>query len=185
MVPAVSVVPAGVMRQASSKSVAIRMSKSKLTLLFALCATITLLADLGFKYWCREYRPDLLGWRLADVVSFHFHQNAGMMLGIGSNLDAPFGRWIILGLSGLLLLALATVLLVRGFSFRQSAIAWGLVVGGGLSNWLDRLANGAVTDVVRLDLGLLQTGIFNLADLANLIGLTSVAAMIVWRDRFC
>jgi signal peptidase II len=49
--------------------------------------------------------------------------------------------------------------------------ALGLIAGGGLGNWLDRLLNaGAVTDFVSLGVGRLRTGIFNVADLAVVAG---------------
>ena len=46
----------------------------------------------------------------------------------------------------------------------------GLVAGGGVANWIDRLVAGAVTDFVSLGVGGLRTGIFNLADLSVLAG---------------
>jgi signal peptidase II len=50
-------------------------------------------------------------------------------------------------------------------------VALGLVAGGGLANWLDRVVDdGAVTDFVSLGIGTLRTGIFNLADVAIVLG---------------
>jgi signal peptidase II len=50
--------------------------------------------------------------------------------------------------------------------------ALGLIVGGGLANWLDRLLHDdAVTDYVSLGFGPLRTGIFNLADVGIVAGL--------------
>jgi signal peptidase II len=52
-----------------------------------------------------------------------------------------------------------------------SLLGLGLVAGGGAANWLDRVLNaGAVTDFVRIDLGVARTGIFNLADVFVLAG---------------
>jgi signal peptidase II len=54
---------------------------------------------------------------------------------------------------------------------RGEWIALGLLAGGGLGNWLDRILNaGAVTDFVSLGLGRLRTGIFNVADVAVIGG---------------
>ncbi|MEN8162170.1 MAG: signal peptidase II [Myxococcota bacterium] len=50
-------------------------------------------------------------------------------------------------------------------------VALGLVAGGGFANWLDRvLGDGSVTDFVSLGVGALRTGIFNLADVAIVLG---------------
>ena len=49
--------------------------------------------------------------------------------------------------------------------------ALALIVGGGLSNWFDRLVNdGRVVDFMNLGIGSLRTGIFNVADVALMLG---------------
>jgi signal peptidase II len=55
---------------------------------------------------------------------------------------------------------------------RAQALAFGLVAGGGFANWLDRVrGDGSVTDFVSLGFGPLRTGIFNVADVAIVLGL--------------
>ena len=50
-------------------------------------------------------------------------------------------------------------------------VALGILAGGGLGNWLDRvLHDGHVTDFVSLGVGQLRTGIFNVADLSVVAG---------------
>jgi signal peptidase II len=44
------------------------------------------------------------------------------------------------------------------------------VVAGGASNWIDRLAFGRVVDFMNVGLGPLRTGIFNVADVAIMVG---------------
>lgn len=54
---------------------------------------------------------------------------------------------------------------------RVSRILFGLIFGGGLGNWIDRITFGAVFDFIDLHLGAFHWPAFNLADLAITIGL--------------
>ena len=51
-------------------------------------------------------------------------------------------------------------------------IGTGLVLAGGASNWMDRLVRGSVVDFLNVGVGPLRTGIFNVADMAIMLGLT-------------
>jgi signal peptidase II len=46
----------------------------------------------------------------------------------------------------------------------------GLVFAGGASNLVDRISRGSVIDFMNVGLGGLRTGIFNVADVAILVG---------------
>ena len=57
-------------------------------------------------------------------------------------------------------------------------IGLSLMAGGGVGNLIDRIFNnGAVTDFVRLGIGPLRTGIFNLADVAVVVG---ISMLFLW-----
>ena len=45
-----------------------------------------------------------------------------------------------------------------------------LFVTGGASNWIDRIIRGSVVDFVSIGIGPLRTGIFNVADVAIMVG---------------
>ena len=45
-----------------------------------------------------------------------------------------------------------------------------LVFAGGASNWVDRVARGSVVDFMNVGVGPLRTGIFNVADVAIMVG---------------
>ena len=47
-----------------------------------------------------------------------------------------------------------------------------LVLAGGASNWVDRLARGSVVDFMNVGVGPLRTGVFNVADVAIMIGVS-------------
>ena len=79
--------------------------------------------------------------------------------------------------SASLVLALAFVARVHGLGLRP-LIGLSLVAGGGVGNLIDRVINnGAVTDFVRLGIGPLRTGMFNVADVAIVVG---VVTILLW-----
>ena len=81
------------------------------------------------------------------------------------------------------LLALVVVA-VRGAAsgYRLAAIAF--FVAGGASNWLDRALRGSVVDFLNMGIGPVRTGVFNVADMAIMLGaVLFVAGEIVDRRR--
>jgi signal peptidase II len=74
-------------------------------------------------------------------------------------------------LAGVFLATLFAFILLRSRLTRVDLIAYSLVLGGGLSNLIDRLVNeGRVIDFLMIRIGWLSTAIFNLADVAILSG---------------
>jgi signal peptidase II len=120
---------------------------------------------------------------LFGVLHLQLHQNSGFMLGIGSSLDPDYRVWVLSSITAIGLLGLLALLLYRGFTRLDLAVAWGAVVGSAAANLVERIRVGAVTDFLQLDLGWLHTGIFNLADLFNLAGLCYIASAILVRNR--
>ena len=114
---------------------------------------------------------------LGDLLRFELAFNRGAFLSVGEALPEPLRHGLLIGLVPVLLAFLCVWFLRSGLRSRGQRIALGLLVGGGLGNWLDRvLHDGAVTDFVSLGLGGLRTGIFNLADLAVVAGMTLLLA---------
>jgi len=70
------------------------------------------------------------------------------------------------------------------FSLKQKALsilALSLIFSGGLSNFYDRIANnGAVVDFLNIGIGSLRTGIFNVADIAIMLG---VLLLVCTREK--
>lgn len=113
-----------------------------------------------------------------DVVRFELAANPGGFLSLGTGLPPAVRRIVFVALvPAFVLLACALVLRSRSVSALAMA-GLGLLVGGGLGNWLDRVLNGgAVTDFVSIGLGGLRTGIFNVADLAVVAGVLLLACV--------
>ncbi len=106
-----------------------------------------------------------------DVVRLELASNPGAFLSLGSGLP-PQARRIVFLVVVPLALALIAVLFLRTRQLgAPQLLGLGLLAGGGLGNWLDRLLNsGSVIDFVSLGVGPLRTGIFNVADVAIVLG---------------
>ena len=101
----------------------------------------------------------------ADTVRFELSHNPGGFLSLGTDLPQGIRSFLFIAIGPVGLL-LACVLALRSATLSgRSVVGLGLVAGGGVANWLDRVAHGgAVTDFVSLGLGPLRSGIFNVAD---------------------
>ncbi|MDX1471496.1 MAG: signal peptidase II [Flavobacteriaceae bacterium] len=98
--------------------------------------------------------------------------NTGAFLGMGSDLN-PTLRIIFLLILPVLVLAYVIYYIFSNKALdRLSLIAFSCIVGGGLSNVMDRILYGKVTDFLHIDLGgAVRTGIFNIADMSVTFGM--------------
>ncbi|HUP40440.1 MAG TPA: signal peptidase II [Vicinamibacterales bacterium] len=79
--------------------------------------------------------------------------------------------------SGLMLLVLAGA--AMHFQWRGAhMMGAALILAGGASNWIDRVMRGSVVDFINVGVGPLRTGIFNVADVAVMLG----AAVLLVRE---
>ena len=111
---------------------------------------------------------------LADMVRLEYTRNAGAFLGLGADWPLLARIAVFMVGNGLLLVALV-VAAVRLRWSGMALVGLAFFVAGGLSNLADRLTRGAVTDFINVGLGPLRTGIFNVADVAIIVG----AALVV------
>jgi signal peptidase II len=110
-----------------------------------------------------------------DLISSYFTltrvENDGAFLSLGSALPQTI-KFILL--SGIPLLALAFgigYMFLRKNISLMSMIALSFAIGGGIGNIYDRIVHGSVTDFLHIDLGIVQTGIFNMADVSIMMGM--------------
>jgi|WetSurMetagenome_2_1015567.scaffolds.fasta_scaffold361035_1 signal peptidase II len=108
---------------------------------------------------------------LKGVVKFILAHNTGGFLSWGSQWPEAI-RFIIF--SVLVTVAIFACLLYICFSNRistQMVIAYSLMIASGAGNLIDRLVfSGKVTDFIHISIGPFQTGIFNIADVAGMVG---------------
>lgn len=106
---------------------------------------------------------------LADTIRLEYVENPGAFLGLGSDWP-PAVRTGLFGIGNGLLLLLVSVLAIWRRWPTLALAGMALFVAGGSSNLLDRLIRGSVIDFMNVGLGPLRTGIFNVADMAIMLG---------------
>jgi signal peptidase II len=106
---------------------------------------------------------------LGDTVRVSYAENVGGFLSLGSSLPVSVRTAVFTVATALVMLALAVVALRGRWSgLRLAALV--LFLAGGASNWIDRALRGSVVDFLNVGLGSLRTGIFNVADMAIMLG---------------
>lgn len=107
---------------------------------------------------------------LADTVRLEYAENAGGFLGLGADWPDALRTTLFTTGTGLVLLVMVGVA-IRSRWHGWALIGVCLVVGGGASNWVDRVVRGSVVDFMNVGVGPLRTGVFNVADMAIMIGI--------------
>lgn len=115
---------------------------------------------------------------------FRFAQNPASFLSFGESLPQSLRLKIFTIGAGIgLFCLLAYLMLGSRFSWLCFA-GLGLVWAGGMSNLIDRITrHGLVSDFIFLRIGLFHTGIFNVADVVIMLGITLLAYDLWWRRR--
>ena len=151
----------------------------RLLLLLTIFATI--ICDQATKYWARQtltYHDEI------PVIGRYFvlirTENSGAFLSLGDS--APYYiRITFLTILPCLVLVLGLYYLMRSKeNARLMAFGIALALGGGMGNLYDRIVHGSVTDFMYMDFTFARTGIFNVADVAIMIGM----AFILWHSFF-
>jgi signal peptidase II len=108
-------------------------------------------------------------------------ENSGAFLSLGSALPF-FIKFLVLYLLPALVLLYGAYLLVSKKNI-SALLVCGLcfVIGGGTGNLYDRFRFGSVTDFLHIDFGILQTGIFNMADVSIMAGMGLMLADVYLR----
>jgi len=116
---------------------------------------------------------------LGDSIRFERVENTGAFLSLGAGLPEAVRHGLFLGFVPAVLALLCFLFLRSGTASWSELGALGMMAGGGLANWLDRvLHGGAVTDFVSIGVGGLRTGIFNLADVALVAGVLLLLVLV-------
>jgi len=130
-------------------------------------------ADQALKLWL-IFAIDLRAHGIITVTSFLdlvLTWNRGISYGLFQQ-DGALGQWLLLALTVVAVILLG-VWLART-TFRLTALALGLIIGGAVGNAIDRLAYGAVADFVLFHITTetinFKWYVFNLADAAIVAG---------------
>jgi len=108
---------------------------------------------------------------LNGFFTLTYHENTGAMLSLGAYLPENVRFIIFTLLVGLVLVGGLIYLLVKPMN-KYSFTLGLLILSGGFGNLYDRtFNNGRVVDFMLLQAGSLKTGVFNVADIAIMVGL--------------
>lgn len=149
------------------------MTRNGLTLLGALAAVIVMVADQASKWWILYWLglPEIGQVFVLPVLNFTMVWNRGVTFGLLNG----FGGWSYLVLAGVAFaVVVALGIWLRRAESRVVAIALGAIVGGALSNVIDRLRYGAVVDFIQAHLGAWSWYVFNVADAAIVCGVATL-----------
>jgi signal peptidase II len=132
-------------------------------------ALIVFVVDQLVKYWIiHSVRLEQLGTvPVLPFFSLTWVENRGVSMGL-LTADTEVGRWLLVGLTGVI--AIAVAFWIRRERAFPEALALGLVLGGALGNIVDRIRFGYVVDFVHLHAGPWSFYVFNVADAAITIG---------------
>lgn len=113
---------------------------------------------------------------IGDVFLLSRGENAGVAFGLLGG--SPLVPW----LAVLALVAFALILARPLVGSRAGGVALGLILGGGISNLLDRVGDGRVTDYLDVGLGSWRWPTFNLPDTAIVAGVVLVLWLLARND---
>ncbi|MBS4462778.1 signal peptidase II [Aerococcaceae bacterium zg-B36] len=143
-------------------------------MIIGLCvAFFIILIDQLVKFWTINHivlHQSLPG--IPKVFDFFYIQNTGASWGIFS------GQFQLFYIVTILIVGYLLYLLYKTASNqRMSRIAYGLLIGGAIGNFIDRILNGYVIDMFRLLF--INFPIFNVADIALTIGVLMLILMLI------
>ena len=108
---------------------------------------------------------------LGDTVRLQLAKNYGAFLSLGAGVGETSRGMLISIVVGVVLAALLAYLFVSKPHNPIVGASVALIVGGGVSNLIDRVRYGGyVVDFLNVGIGPLRTGIFNVADMAIMAG---------------
>jgi signal peptidase II len=152
----------------------VKIAPRLLALIGALTAALTL--DAATKFWAEQA---LTLHQPVPVVGEFFRFTLGYNTGVAFSLFADSGPAAAI-LSGLIILGILAWIVLQLRVDRlpvRTALPFGLLIGGALGNFFDRLADGRVTDFLDLGIGSARWPTFNMADVA--LSLAIVALFLV------
>lgn len=118
---------------------------------------------------------------LGGLFQFVYAENPGAFLGMGGNWERStrffiFGFLVVIGLTAILWS------IVKYKMHLKDLLTYSFILGGGIGNVIDRLFRdqGHVVDFMFMDFGFARTGVFNVADIAIVIGFLLALAPEKW-----
>lgn len=159
------------------------MDKSRRLIFVLLLALFTLALDQASKIWATAHLASQSPHTYAGVLTLTYSRNYG---GWGS-LGAHWSPWarsaFFLVLPSLFLLGLVVHTVTNAKVNRWELAGAAILVAGGAGNLLDRARFGYVQDFLYLGYGPIGTNIFNVADMAILVGIGLLLVGPYWKGK--
>lgn len=109
-------------------------------------------------------------------------ENTGAFLSAGADLSPGLRKLTLVILPGIVMLLLLGMVAFRDKIETPVIFFMCFMIGGGIGNLIDRIAYGSVTDFLHIDLGVVRTGVFNMADMSIMFG--GIGILIYsWRQQ--
>ena len=117
---------------------------------------------------------------LGDSIRLEYAENPGAFLSLGANLPS-WGRTAVFSFGTGFVLLMCLVVGLRPDRPSGLRLGLALVFAGGASNLVDRVVHHAVVDFLNVGIGPIRTGIFNVADMAIMLGISLLVFGGRWR----
>ena len=157
-----------------------KLNLNKLIMLLSI-----LILVVAFDQWTKVLAIEYFKGKAAIVYfgglfQFVYAENPGAFLGMGGGWSRSL-RFLVFGVFVLVGLVVMLWSIVKNKMPRKEVLAYSFILAGGIGNVIDRLThdNGHVVDFMFMDFGFARTGVFNLADMAIVLGFV----LAVWPDR--
>ena len=156
--------------------------KDKLIFLIVIF-TVCMALDQYTKYLAEEYLKGREGYSyFYDTFRLEFATNKGAFLSLFSGLSDQWRFILLTVFTGLILAFVLGLMLLKESPF-YDYIGFCLLFSGGMGNLVDRIAQGEVVDMFNMGIGSLRTGIFNIADVAIMVGIFIIFILQLKRSR--
>lgn len=154
------------------------MKNTRHMLLYALIVIIVLLMCQIIGYWINNNIPQNTSIEINDFLRFTHIRNFGGIFGLAQNMG-----WLFALISVLLLVSVSIYLWIHPSTQKYEYICFGFIVGGGLSNIVDRVIYGSVIDFIDVQNIPLWNYIFNTADLMIHVGIWPMLVLSLYLPK--
>jgi signal peptidase II len=140
--------------------------------------SFVLITDRLTKQWAVETLKGMPAESyLSDTFRIIYAENEGAFLSLGSELPEHVRFWLLAVIPILALVYFGFTLFFSKEASPWQRIAFAFILSGGGSNIIDRIREGKVVDFLNIGIGTLRSGIFNIADMAIMMGLFLILPM--------
>lgn len=146
--------------------------------LFILTAGLCLLVAQLVGYWVNASIPEGSSLQINALLKFTHVRNHGGVFGMAQGQGWLFGAFSVLLLAGV-----CAYLWFGAVLARVEYLCFGLIVGGGASNILDRWVYGSVIDFIDVQGIPYWHYVFNTADVMIHLGIWPMLALTLWQPR--